>query len=88
MVRPVLVEHADEHRDDDVRDGHEDGAPDKERTSPDAVHAPDTCRDADELGYVQDSGHDQLVVVVETHGFEERWGVVDEGVDSDELPIC
>lgn len=64
MRGPVIGEEANENGDDDVGDGHEECTPEEEDAAAEAVHCPDTGHDADQLGYVEDTGHEELHVVV------------------------
>lgn len=67
MRGPVACKLAHQRRRDDVAREHAHGAEEEELAPPDGVHGPDGGGDADELQDVEDSGHDQLHIVVETH---------------------
>lgn len=71
LVRgPVGRVDADEGGDDGVGEEHGEGAEEEEGFAAEGVHCYQGGGDADELGYVEDAGEDELHAVVETHGFE------------------
>jgi len=82
---PRLVVQADEHRDDDVADGHAHAAEQQQRTAAVLVHRVQRRDDPDDLRDVQDAREHELHVPLDPHGREERRRVVDQGVDADKL---
>jgi len=56
---------------DQVRDEHDQAAPKEQRTSADAVHAPERTQYTNELHAVEHAGHDELHVVLEAHCLEK-----------------
>lgn len=85
VAGPVVGELADENGDDHVGERHDDAADEQELAAAVGVERPQTADATDELDHVQDSRHDELHIVVETHCGEECWRVVDQGIDTDEL---
>ena len=71
-----------------MRNEHADTTPKQILSATEAIHAPeskDTCND---LADIQDSRHGKLHFIVEAHGLEQSWRVIDECVDADELRDC
>lgn len=69
--RPIVVEQANQNRNDDVGDAHNDRSPQKQRTTSEAVHGPNGARHADQLCHVQDTSENQLHVICLSHGFKQ-----------------
>ena len=68
-----------------MRDEHDQATPKEQGTTANAVHAPKRAGYTHELDAVKHTRHDELHIVLEAHGFEERRRIVDESVDTHEL---
>ena len=80
-----MREFANQNRDDQVREEHDQTTPEEQGTAANSVHGPERASHTDELDAIQHARHDELHVVLKAHGFEECRRVVYEGVDADEL---
>ena len=50
-----------------MRKEHDQAAPKEQRSSADAVHAPERAEHTNELDAVEHAGHDELHVILEAH---------------------
>lgn len=77
MRGPIRGVEGYEDGDDEVGEKHESTAEEKEGPSAEFVHGPEGGEDAEELGDVEDSGHEELEGEGEAHCLEEGGAVVD-----------
>jgi hypothetical protein len=68
-----------------VRDAHDGSSDEKEGATTETIHRPDTGDDSDKLCDVDDTTHEELHVILESHCFEQSRRVIDESIDADEL---
>ena len=85
MRRPIRRKQPNQHSDNDMAQGHDKGSAEEQPATTNNIHCPDGRAHANQLSYVEDTGHEELHVDVQAHGFEQGWGVVDQSVDTDEL---
>ena len=64
---------------------HAHAASQKQLSSSEFVHAPQAPQAGNDLADVENSGHGQLHLIVETHRCEQSWRVVDQSVNTDKL---
>lgn len=68
-----------------MRDEHACTPPEENPTSAEPIQGPQAGPNADELRHVKYAGHDDLHVVIESHGTKKSWRVVDQSINTDKL---
>lgn len=86
MRWPVIGEETDEDGNDDMRYCHASTADQEQWSTAEVIHGPDRGADAHQLCNVEDAGHDQLHTAVKAHGAEQSRRIIDQSIDTDELP--